>query len=92
VLKWIVDRVHGRATAAEGPLGWSPRYEDLDWRGLKFTKDQFDQLMTADRDDWIQEFASHDELFFKLYNRLPRELPSIRDLLLAALWREPCKK
>jgi phosphoenolpyruvate carboxykinase (GTP) len=33
--------------------------------------------------------GSHDELFFKLYNRLPREVPSIRDLLLAGLWRTP---
>ena len=33
--------------------------------------------------------GSHDELFFKLYNRLPREVPSIRDLVLAGLWRTP---
>jgi phosphoenolpyruvate carboxykinase (GTP) len=38
------------------------------------------------------EPTSHDELFFKLYNRLPREFPSIRDLLLAGLWRTPCTK
>jgi phosphoenolpyruvate carboxykinase (GTP) len=47
--------------------------------------------MATDRDDWITELASHDELFFKLYNRLPREFPSIRDLLLASLWRTPMK-
>ena len=91
VLKWIVDRVHGRATAAEGPLGWTPRYDDLDWGGLSFSREQFLEVMTADRDDWIAELASHDALFFKLYNRLPRELPSIRDLLLASLWRTPGK-
>ena len=47
--------------------------------------------MTIDRDEWMPELASHDELFFKLYNRLPREFPSIRDLLLAGLWRTPKK-
>jgi phosphoenolpyruvate carboxykinase (GTP) len=92
VLKWIVDRVHGRATAAEGSLGWTPKYEDLDWRGLNFTKEQFADAMTTDKQDWITELASHDELFFKLYNRLPKEFPAIRDLLLAGLWRTPCKK
>ena len=91
MLKWIVDRVHGRATAAEGSLGWTPRYEDLDWRGLSFSREQFYEVMTTNKNDWIAELASHDELFFKLYNRLPREFPAIRDLLLSGLWRTPMK-
>ena len=90
MLKWIVDRVHGHATASEGPLGWTPRYEDLEWKGLNFTKEQFAQVMTTNRDEWVGELASHDELFFKLYKHLPREFPAIRDLLLAGLWRTPC--
>ncbi len=89
VLKWIVDRVHGRAKASEGPLGWAPRYEDFDWRGLKFSKRRFAELMRVVRDDWVAEIASHDELFFRLYDKLPPEFPSIRDLLMATLWREP---
>jgi phosphoenolpyruvate carboxykinase (GTP) len=89
VLKWVVDRVHARATAAEGPLGWTPRYEDLDWRGLKFTPEQFAQVMTANTAEWTAELASHDEMFFKMYDRLPREFPSIRDLLLSGLVRTP---
>jgi phosphoenolpyruvate carboxykinase (GTP) len=87
VLKWIVGRVTGKAAATEGPLGWVPSYEDLDWRGLKFTQDQFGQVMAAGRDEWVQELASHDELFFKMYDRLPQELPAVRDLMLASLWR-----
>jgi phosphoenolpyruvate carboxykinase (GTP) len=87
VLKWIVGRVNGTASAVESPLGWVPRYEDLDWRGLKCGKEQFDQVFSIARDEWLQEVASHDELFFKLYDRLPRELPAVRDLILAALWR-----
>jgi phosphoenolpyruvate carboxykinase (GTP) len=89
VLKWIVGRARNQAPAVEGPLGWTPRYKDLDWRGLKFTKDQFDGVMSVERSQWTQEIASHDELFFSLYDRLPREMPHIRELLLSALWREP---
>ncbi|MFO0791695.1 MAG: phosphoenolpyruvate carboxykinase (GTP) [Pirellulales bacterium] len=89
VLKWIVERVNGEVTATEGPLGWMPKYEDFDWKGLKFTRKQFDDATQVNRTEWVQEVASHDELFFKLYSRLPREFPSIRDLLLASLWRQP---
>jgi phosphoenolpyruvate carboxykinase (GTP) len=75
----------------ETPLGWVPHYEDLDWRGLKFSEAQFGDVMKVCRNEWVQEIASHDELFFKLFDRLPRELPTIRDLLLAGLWRKPTK-
>jgi phosphoenolpyruvate carboxykinase (GTP) len=86
ILKWVIDRAHGRAMAIETPLGWVPRYQDLDWTGLRFSKEEFDQAMTMKRDEWVPELASHDDLFFKFYNRLPREFPSIRELLMASLW------
>jgi phosphoenolpyruvate carboxykinase (GTP) len=91
ILAWIVGRVRNKVGAVEGPLGWTPRYEDLDWRGLKFSKENFNQAMSIDRDEWVQEIASHDGLFFKLYDQLPRELPSTRDLIMGALWRAPRK-
>jgi phosphoenolpyruvate carboxykinase (GTP) len=89
VLKWIVARANQTVAATEGPLGWMPRYDDLDWRGLKFSEQQFNEAMNVGHDESVQEVSSHDELFFKLYNRLPRELPATRDLLIAGLWRTP---
>lgn len=87
VLRWIVGRSNGKAASIESPLGWVPRYDDIDWRGLDFSEAQFDQLMGIDRAAWTQEIASHDELFFKLYDRLPKEMTFIRELLLSGLWR-----
>ncbi|MCS6809280.1 MAG: phosphoenolpyruvate carboxykinase (GTP) [Bacteroidota bacterium] len=90
VLKWIVDRVHGRAASIESPLGWMPRYEDLHWKGLEsFTREQFDELMTVDREAWKQELLSHEEFFAKLYDRLPKEFIWMRELILSSLWRSP---
>jgi phosphoenolpyruvate carboxykinase (GTP) len=89
ILKWIVDRVHGRAYAEESPLGWMPRYEDIDWTGLDFSEDEFSIIMSIDRDNWEAELLSHEELFIKLYDRLPKEMALMRQLLLSHLWRSP---
>ena len=89
ILKWIVDKVHGRAYAEESPLGWVPRYDDIDWTGLNFTEAQFDEIMSLDRANWEAEILSHEELFIKLYDRLPKEFMLIRQLILSSLWRAP---
>ncbi|MBA3470993.1 MAG: phosphoenolpyruvate carboxykinase (GTP) [Herpetosiphonaceae bacterium] len=90
VLKWIVERANGRAVSIESPLGWMPRYEDLDWTGLEdFSADNFHELMSVDRAQWNGEILSHEELFIKLYDRLPKEMLSVRDLILSSLWRSP---
>jgi phosphoenolpyruvate carboxykinase (GTP) len=45
--------------------------------------------MTLSREDWVRELLLHEELFVKLYDRLPKEFVLKRELLLAALWRAP---
>jgi phosphoenolpyruvate carboxykinase (GTP) len=89
VLKWIVERVRGRASGVESPIGWMPRYEDLDWTGLDFSKEQFDQIMTLDREDLKKEMSSHEELFERMYDQLPKEYLFMRELMLSSLWRSP---
>ncbi len=90
VLKWIVERANGRAISSEGPIGWMPRYEDIDWTGMEsFTEAKFHNVMSIDRDEWMSEILSHEELFIKLYDRLPKEMLNVRDLILSSLWRSP---
>lgn len=89
VLKWIVDRVRGRASSVESPIGWMPRYKDMDWNGLDFSQEDFMSIMAVDSEAWKQEVLGHDELFSRLYDKLPKEFLFMRELLLSALWRSP---
>src|SRR5215210_700872 len=60
VLKWVVERSRGKSVGVETPLGWMPRYDDMDWRGLDFSREQFNAVMNIDRDMWLKEIAMHD--------------------------------
>ncbi|HVT47528.1 MAG TPA: phosphoenolpyruvate carboxykinase (GTP), partial [Vicinamibacterales bacterium] len=85
VLEWIVDRVHGRAQARETPIGWTPYYEDLEWRGLDFPRERFEALQAVDREAWRREVLDHEALFIDLHNRLPKEMVYERELLICRL-------
>src|SRR5208337_4734209 len=67
VLKWIVDRLHGRGYAVESPIGWMPRYEDIDWRGLNYDRKTFHDLMAVSREEGAEEAHSHEELFDRFF-------------------------
>lgn len=82
VLKWIVERCNGIASAKKTPVGWVPDYGDLEWKGLSnFTAKNFESVISMEREDWVRELASHDELFASLRPRIPKELEARLDML-----------
>ncbi len=85
VLKWIVDRVKGRSLGRETPIGWMPRYTDMEWKGLNFSPEKFDALQKFDREDWHREVIGHEELFIELHDHLPKEMIYERELLICRL-------
>ena len=85
ILKWIVDRARGRAIGKETPIGWMPNYEDLDWTGLDFPKERFEQLQKFDRTAWRSEVIGHEELFLDLHEGLPKEMVYERELLICRI-------
>jgi len=85
VLKWIIDRAHGRAYAKETMLGWMPKSKDFDLEGLDISPERFDALQTVDIDEFKAEILSQEELFLKLAGDLPKEFVFQRELLIARL-------
>jgi phosphoenolpyruvate carboxykinase (GTP) len=85
VMEWMLGRIDGRAAGTENVFGTSPRYEDLNWAGLDFTRAQFDSVIGVDKAAWQQELAMHDELFAKLAYHLPVQLQTTKARIAAAL-------
>ncbi len=85
VLKWIFDRVRAGGRAKETPIGWVPRYKDIDWKGLNFSAEKFEELQAFDRNAWRSEVLGHEELFLDLHAHLPKELLFERELLICRI-------
>lgn len=85
ILRWIVERVQGHGRGRETPIGWVPRYEDIDWTGLDLSREDFEELMKVDRAAWRKEVIAHEELFIELHDHLPPEMIYERELLICKL-------
>ena len=81
VLKWMIDRIEGKASGTDHVFGVSPRYQDLTWTGLDFSADQFDSVTSMDRPAWEAELKLHAELFDQLAHHLPAELPATKSAI-----------
>jgi phosphoenolpyruvate carboxykinase (GTP) len=74
VLKWMLDRIDGTAGGTEHIFGVTPRYEDLKWDGIDFSRAQYEKITSIDKAAWEAELKLHTELFDKLKHHLPRSL------------------
>jgi len=85
IIKWIVQRANFGAKARETSIGWVPRYDDIDWRGLDFPRASWDEVMNIDRATWKVQALQHEELFLELSDHLPKELIFEREMLVSRL-------
>ena len=77
-LQWMLGRIEGKAGGTEHVFGTTPRYEDMNWTGIDFSRAQFEGVASIDKAAWEQEFKLHAELFDKLADKLPPRLASIK--------------
>ncbi|MCE1161286.1 MAG: phosphoenolpyruvate carboxykinase (GTP) [Burkholderiales bacterium] len=86
VLQWILSRADGATdNGTEHFFGISPRYEDLNWKGLDFTPAQYATVTSMDKAEWQTEMGLHAELFEKLKDRMPAALEAYRHELEAKI-------
>ena len=85
VLQWIIDRIEGKKEGKENFLGISPEYADLQWEGLAFSAQQFDEAISLDKSAWKKELDLHAEFFSKFKDRLPQSLYTVKDKLESLL-------
>ncbi|MCD9624974.1 phosphoenolpyruvate carboxykinase (GTP) [Rhabdothermincola salaria] len=74
VLKWIVERLEGRADAVDTAIGRVPTVESLDTTGLDLDEATLATLLSVDNEAWRQEIPQIEDHFEKLGERLPDEM------------------
>jgi phosphoenolpyruvate carboxykinase (GTP) len=74
VLKWIIDRIEGKAQGEQTLLGVAPAYAEINWSGLAFSAEQFAQVTSIDKAAWGDELKLHDAHFEQLAYHLPQAL------------------
>jgi len=85
VLKWIFERVDGRADAVDTAIGRLPTSDALDTTGLSIDAADLDEILRVDTDGWSAAIGEIREHFARFGDRLPGELDAQVDRLALAL-------
>jgi phosphoenolpyruvate carboxykinase (GTP) len=74
VLKWIIDRVHGRVGARETPIGLVPHVEDLNLDGLGIPRSKIAKLFEIRPAEWQNELKDIKNFFDRFGRHIPYEM------------------
>ena len=85
VLKWVIERMQGKADAVDTPVGHVPAPGSLDVEGLDLTPEQVAAALAVDADEWRAEIPQVTEWFEKFGDKLPGVLWSELDVLKTKL-------
>ena len=83
VLLWILDRCEGKADAIESPIGYLPK--SIDTTDLDISEAAMKELLSVDKEVWLEDVADQREYFAQFGDRLPKEITEELDKLEANL-------
>jgi phosphoenolpyruvate carboxykinase (GTP) len=85
ILKWMVERIHGRGKAVETPLGFIPTADALDLTGLDIDRRRVERALAWDRDEWLDALADLNVFFESFGRRLPGQIRQELELMVHRL-------
>jgi phosphoenolpyruvate carboxykinase (GTP) len=74
VLKWMLERIEGKAAATETPIGAVPTANAITLDGINVSRETMNELLRVEPADWAKEHADVGEFFKKFGDRLPEEI------------------
>lgn len=74
VLKWVVDRVHGRVSARESPIGFLPYPSDLDLEGLALSQERLQEIFAIRPEEWETELKDIRRFLEQFGRRIPEAI------------------
>ena len=74
VLKWMLERIEGKAAATETPIGPVPTSDSIALDGINVSRETMKELLRVEPADWAKEHADVGEFFKKFGDRLPEEI------------------
>ncbi|HWN29492.1 MAG TPA: phosphoenolpyruvate carboxykinase (GTP) [Actinomycetospora sp.] len=80
VLKWIIERLEGKAAASETPIGHVPTADQIDTEGLSEPAEDIEASLEVDVEEWKAEIPLIEDWFDTIGDKLPT---SMRDELEA---------
>jgi phosphoenolpyruvate carboxykinase (GTP) len=87
VLKWMLERIEGKAAATETPIGAVPTANAITLDGINVSRETMNELLRVEPADWAKEHADVGEFFKKFGDRLPEEIREEHDRLGERLQR-----
>jgi phosphoenolpyruvate carboxykinase (GTP) len=74
VLKWMCERIDGKAGAKKTPIGYLPNENDLDLKGLTIPQENIKELLRVDTEAWKAEISKMENFLAQFGDRLPKRL------------------
>ena len=74
VLMWILARCEDKVSAVETPIGYVPNVDDINIEGLDITKETIAELLSVDKELWLEDCKGIREFYAQVGDRVPAEL------------------
>jgi len=85
VLEWIFARCNDEVDAVTTPIGFVPKKEDIDLKGIDNVAENLDELLDVNKDKWLEECQLIEEHYAKFGDHLPKELAAEFETLKSRL-------